>query len=212
MSNFKRLEGERFGKLTVMSRAENNSTGQSYWNCICDCGNQKQIRGGHLTSGNIVSCGCHAREKSTKHGMSKSPEYKAYYNMIKRCYYENDNRYSDYGGRGIKVCPRWLSSFENFVTDMGAKPSKKHSIDRIDVDGDYSPDNCRWATVEEQERNKRTRDDNRTGVRGVILSRDGESYVAQIYHEGKTIRLGSFKSLDDAAVARKAAERKYWKG
>lgn len=89
-----------------------------------------------------------------KHGMSYAPEHRAWDKIKRRCYSENDNRYKNYGGRGIKMCERWKNSFESFYEDMGDRPSSEHSIDRIDVNGDYEPSNCRWATSTEQSRNK----------------------------------------------------------
>lgn len=211
MSRLNDLVGKTFGRLIVINRAPNNKTGQAYWYCECECGSMKKVRGTHLTSGRVTSCGCLVKELKTTHGMHGTPEYKAYYNMIKRCEYEGDNRYADYGGRGIKVCTEWRNSFEKFLADMGARPSNRHSIDRIDVDGDYEPSNCRWATIEEQERNKRVRWDSSTGVRGVFLDKKTGKYIAQIYFDGRSKRIGTFDNLEDAETARKEVEEKYWR-
>jgi hypothetical protein len=130
--------------------------------------------------------------------------------MIKRCEYENDASYMNYGMRGIKVCAEWRSSFERFISDMGPKPSDEHSIDRIEVDGDYEPGNCRWTSDEDQEHNKRIRWDSLTGNRGVVINQKTGKYIAQIYTRGKNKRIGTFGSLEAAVEARKEAERKYW--
>lgn len=203
------LTNQKFGRLTVLERAKNNKTGQAYWFCSCECGKEKTVRGSHLTGGASTSCGCKTLEATTKHGKCRSVEYRAYYNMIKRCEYVNDNRYEDYGGRGIRVCPEWRASFEKFFEDMGPRPSNRYSIDRIDVNGNYEPTNCRWASIETQERNKRVRRDSQTGVRGVVVAENGK-YIAQIHSGGKTKRIGTFKVLSTAKDARKKAEKKHW--
>ena len=210
MSKLKDLLGLKFERLTVVERAPNSKTGQAYWHCECKCGSASVVRGAHLMSGRITSCGCYSREFHTSHGLYRTPEYRAYYNMIKRCEYENDVAYADYGMRGIKVCHIWRESFERFIADMGPRPSDEHSIDRINVDGDYGPGNCRWASVEVQERNKRIRWDSLTGTRGVVINQKTGKYIAQIYTRGKNKRIGTFGSLEVAVEARKEAERKYW--
>lgn len=210
MTKLKDLTGQTFGRLTVIDRAPNSKTGQAYWNCKGECRNVSIVRGAHLTSGRTTSCGCYSREFHTSHGLSDTPEYRAYYNMIKRCEYGNDEAYMDYGMRGIKVCPEWRNSFEKFIADMGPRSSDKHSIDRINVDGNYELGNCQWASAEDQERNKRIRWDSLTGVRGVVLNQKTGKYIAQIYASGKNHRIGTFESLQAAAKARKEAEKKYW--
>lgn len=130
---------------------------------MCDCGNKTIVSTGNLKNGTTKSCGCYQREYQAKrgrknfykHGLSNHPLYPTWSTMKSRCYNKNNISYKNYGARGIKVCDRWLNSFENFLKDMGEKPSDKHSLDRIDINGDYEPSNCRWATPEEQAINKR---------------------------------------------------------
>jgi hypothetical protein len=142
------ITGKRYGRLVVLSYSHSNK-GFAIWNCQCDCGNTKIIYGASLKKGLTISCGCYRSEvsKSTAtHGEArKTKEYRAWSGMISRCNTKSDHRYNQYGGRGIKVCDRWRHSYENFLADMGRAPSKRHSIDRINVNGDYHPDNCRWS-------------------------------------------------------------------
>lgn len=122
--------------------------------CRCDCGAEKTVAGNTLRLGDARSCGCLIVDTQTKHGMYGTPTYGSWSRMIARCTNPKSNRYKYYGGRDIKVCERWML-FVNFYADMGMRPSTKHSIDRIDNDGDYEPRNCRWATAKEQSANKR---------------------------------------------------------
>lgn len=157
------LTGQRFGRLTVVKRGKNKSYRAVTWLCICDCGNETIVASIALRTGRTTSCGCYSREVNlkmkTKHGHAKrgniSPEFYTWTGMISRCTNPNEPEFKNYGERGINVCDRWLNSFENFLEDMGERPSKKHSIDRVDNDGDYEPDNCRWATIKEQSNNTR---------------------------------------------------------
>lgn len=155
--------GQRFGKLTVLERLK--TKGYFSYKCLCDCGNFVTVkRTGSLRSGNTKSCGCFKDEltlkRSTKHGhrtaIKTTSEYHAWVHIKQRCYNQKNNHFHCYGGRGITVCDRWLESFDNFLSDMGVKPSEKHSLDRYpDMNGNYEPGNCRWATDEQQARNKR---------------------------------------------------------
>ncbi len=177
-SKFADLSGMKFGKLTVVGYAGHRPVGKSqekypFWISQCECGIFIATRAGALVTGNSATCGkCGRTERLVKHGCSRrsghSLEYTAWCLMRNRCLNQMNPQYADYGGRGITVCERWLV-FENFLADMGHKPSARHTIERENNDGNYDPDNCRWATRDEQAINKRN---NR-----VIVFR-GESHCA----------------------------------
>lgn len=152
-----KMDGKKFGRLSVESFAGTRK-GHTYWNCICTCGNTSKVEGFALRAGKITSCGCRQKEivsvANSTHGKSHSSEYKSWSKMKERCLNPNSRNWRFYGGRGISVCEKWMS-FGAFLSDMGEKPTRYHSLERINVNGNYDPSNCKWATNKEQCRNKR---------------------------------------------------------
>lgn len=155
------LIGQRFGRLVVESLIDVSAGARNptLWMCKCDCGNKTVVRGYNLRSGNTNSCGCFqseiAKKRNTRHGQTRTRLYVAWQHMIGRCTRESDKAYRWYGGRGIAVCSEWLNSFEAFRDWSVANGYADNlTIDRIDVDGNYCPENCRWITIDEQQRNK----------------------------------------------------------
>ena len=159
MPKFRDLTGQRFGRLTVIERSENHGK-RVMWRCLCDCGNELITRGDALTEGKTQGCGCYNRERSsehhTKHGGSKTRLYREWLKVKTRCFNPKYSRYSDYGGRGICVCKEWSDSFEAF-RDWAIANGYHDSltIDRVNVNGNYEPSNCRWITNQEQQNNRR---------------------------------------------------------
>lgn len=152
------LAGRRFGRLLVLGEIAERKNGHVYWACQCACGSVKSICGNSLRNGATTTCGCsigEANVRRSRHGMTNTPEHKAWRQMLSRCTNPNNPGYRDYGERGITVCKRWAESFESFFEDMGRRPSNEHSLERKDTNGNYEPGNCRWATRAEQNANTR---------------------------------------------------------
>jgi hypothetical protein len=170
------LTGQKYGKLTLLEKIG------MYYLCLCDCGKTKKIRVDHLIRGETVSCGCYGKkrlkeawESRITHGMSNTRIFKIWIGMLDRC--KND-RSGNYGKRGIKVCDRW-KEFIKFYNDMGEPPDDNYSIDRINVDGNYEPGNCRWADRKTQGRNKRN---------STLLTYNGETKTLAEWSEIKSIK------------------------
>ena len=164
MSAIKDLTGQRFGRLVVISRASTSPKGEATWKCLCDCGKTIISPGYNIRSGNTNSCGCfnsdEARKRFTTHNMSKSRLYVIWTAMKQRCCNPNSSRFHQYGGRGITICDKWLRDFQAFYEWSMANGYDENAsygqctIDRIDNDKGYSPDNCRWVDVKIQNNNK----------------------------------------------------------
>lgn len=160
--------GKKFGRLTILKEGTSVKYGKTTMRkvfCSCDCGNHKEIDFNSIKRGKSTSCGCfnkeHSKKLHTTHGMStlpngvKHPDYCIWVKIKSRCLNINDSSYKNYGGRGIKICDRWRDSFEDFISDMGWRPNQNYSIERIDYNKDYCPENCKWIHKSEQSKNSR---------------------------------------------------------
>lgn len=200
------LIGQKFGMLEVIESYDNERHGVKYWKCICECGETKVCQGSHLRSGQTTSCGC------ISHGMSYTKIYKVWSSMKDRCYNEKSTSYENYGGRGIRVCCEWTEEkvgFVNFFNDMGEAPEGM-TLDRIDVNGDYSPENCRWTDRSTQNFNKRKSVVNKSGVVGVSWHKLVNKWLASISRNYEVFILGYFDDFDEACKAGRDAELEYY--
>ena len=172
LPSYGNLVGERFGRLVVQRWAYSQSE-RRYWLCRCDCGQETTVSTGHLREGDVASCGCLQKELSSQrhrtHGMTDSRVYHSWRGILSRCYNPHGKAYQSYGGRGITVCERWRYSFENFYADMGDPPIGL-TLERKDTNGQYSPENCVWATWQRQRINQR---------RTVYYTHNGETHHVQ---------------------------------
>lgn len=181
------ITGRRFNYWTVVSYSH-RANHLSWYLCKCECGAEKLVPSQNLKNGRSKSCGCFRKVYLSKlrrqYSIQVKSEVSVWNGMKSRCRNKRDRIYKHYGGRGIKVCDRWLNSFDAFIEDMGRRPSKKHSIDRIDVNGDYEPSNCRWTTQKEQARNTR---------RNVLVTFNGETRCISDWAERTGIKYGTLK-------------------
>ena len=152
---FKDITGQKFGRLTALHRLHNTKGRMSKWLCVCECGNFVEVRLNSLTSGLTKSCGCLKKDNHyVKHSKKNTRLYRTWKSMKSRCYNNHVDRYPNYGGRGIKVCDEWLNDFMSFYNwAMANGYDDKLTIDRINVDGNYEPNNCRWVDMKQQLRN-----------------------------------------------------------
>lgn len=183
--------GKRFNYLTVIEEVSRIHPKIPRYTCLCDCGNTKVVEGRKLREGTIKSCGCYAKlktsDRSTKHGMTNSSEYKTWCGMKRRCLNKNDKRYKDYGARNINICDRWIHSFEKFFLDMGSKPHG-YSIERIDNNGNYEPNNCVWMKISDQTKNKRS---------NILLTYKKQTHILADWSRITGIKAGTIKARLD---------------
>ena len=204
MGKIKDKVGDVYERLTVVSKSHIDKNKKTIWNCLCICGNTCKVSGSNLVTGHTLSCGCLQKERtiegSTTHGGRYRPEYSVWCNIKARCYNKECEKFPNYGGRDIKVCDRWLNSFENFLEDMGERPKGVgYSIERRDVNGDYYPDNCLWINSNSVQCFNQTRT-------GVIWIKASSIWQVNLIKGGKFHYFGRFKDFNDAVKRVEQAE------
>lgn len=211
------LTGKEFGRWIVVSEAPRGKYPVRMWNCVCKCGSEQVIQTSTINAGTSQSCGCLKaellRERETTHGMSHNRTWKTWQAMLTRCRDVNNPGYEKYGAVGKDCCARWDTrkggSFENFLEDMGERP-KGMTLDRINGNLGYSPENCRWATNSIQGYNQKLRSTNKSGISGVWWDTPRGKWQVYIRKDYERINLGSYFSFLDACAARISAENKYY--
>jgi hypothetical protein len=196
--------GSRFGKLVVVQRAGRNALKKVLWKCLCDCGNETVVVAGSLVTGNTTSCGCIV--PNFKHGGWNKASYNTWRAMMRRCNNPRDKDYKRYGAVGIKVCSRW-HDYVSFAKDMG-EPVGNQTLDRIDPYGDYTPENCRWASLPVQVRNTRVRKNSESGHTGIRFR--SNKWYAEITVQKKKFYSKVADTLEEAIRNRKELERLHW--
>lgn len=198
------MTGIRYGAIVALNDVGLCADGKYKWLCQCDCGNKFESSGSKIRSGETVTCPACSKERvrlsRVKHGMRKTAEYRIWTHIKSRCYNEKVPEFKHYGGRGISMCDRWLSSFNNFIADMMVRPTNKHSIDRIDNNGNYEPSNCRWATSSEQANN--TRSNRKITINGTTKNMGQWANENGLRHESVYKRLKRGKSGADIIASR----------
>lgn len=200
--------GDKYNRLTAISENGKDKYGRLLFLFKCDCGNEYSGRGTNVKNGYTKSCGCLQREnfKSnvTKHGMSDTLLYSKWQSMKKRCSDKNYHAYHRYGGRGISVCDEWIGDFKAFHDDMANTYFEGSQLDRIDNDGNYCKENCRWTTPKENA-NNRSKYFNKTGHTGIGYKEKLGKFVAYFHYNRKHIHVGVYKTIEEAVEARQKA-------